>query len=316
MFALRCLGVSLSFFLLLYGAVSVAVIGGWRRVRRAGGRLPARRQADVLFVLRSLPLTAALMGTLGFVVPSFLLLEPRAVAEPVGAIPLTLGAACLALFGTGLRNAISIQRRTSRVVSEWLEGSTAAVDHNSVPLFRIRTPAPALAVAGVRVPRVLLSDAAAGLLNGRELKTALRHEMVHARRHDNLKKLLFRFSALPGMARLEAAWSEAAEMAADDEAVCNCGEALDLASALIKLSRFAPVPAGAGLMTALVQGSGSSLNARVERLVAWNDTHANEFRSAFPWYPALSLCGAIFGVVMSYGVVLTRMHELTEWLVR
>jgi Zn-dependent protease with chaperone function len=315
MFVLRCLGVSLSFFLLLYGAVSVAVIGGWRSVRRAGGRLSPRRQADVLFLLRSLPLTAAAVGTLAFAVPSFLLLEPRAVTEPVGEIPLTLGAVCLSLFGIGLWNAISIQRRTSRMVSGWLEGSTAA-DRNSVPLFRIRRSTPALAVAGVRVPRVLLSDAAAALLNGRELETALRHEMVHVRRQDNLKKLLFRFCALPGMAGLEAAWSDSAEIAADDAAVSNCGEALDLASALIKLARFAPVHADAGLMTALLERSGSSLNARVERLVAWDETHAGKSGRTFPWYAALPLCGAIFGVVVTYGVVLSAMHEVTEWLVR
>lgn len=316
MFVLRCLGVSLSFFLLLYGAVSLAVIGGWRSARRAGSGLSARRLADVLFLLRSLPLTAASVGTLGFVVPSFLLLEPRVVAEPVGEIPLTLGAVCLMLFGTGLWNAIAVQRKTSRTVSGWLEGSTAAADGYPVPLFRIRPSAPALAVAGVRVPRVLLSDAAAALLSGGELETALRHEMVHVRRRDNLRKLLFRFCALPGMAALEAAWSEMAEMAADDAAVSNRGEALDLASALIKLSRFAPVHATAGLMTALVEGSTSTLNARVERLVAWDETHAGKSKSPSPWYAALPICGAIFGVVMSYSIVLSGMHEFTEWLVR
>jgi len=68
--------------------------------------------------------------------------------------------------------------------------------------------------------------------------------MAHAHRRDNLKKLLFRFCAFPGMSRLEAAWCEAEEMAADDAAVASVGDALDLASALIKLSRLAPVASG------------------------------------------------------------------------
>ena len=36
---------------------------------------------------------------------------------------------------------------------------------------------------------------------------------------DNLKKLVFRFCPFPGMSKLESAWSQAAEMAADDAAV-------------------------------------------------------------------------------------------------
>jgi len=94
---------------------------------------------------------------------------------------------------------------------------------------------------------VLLSDAAAAVLSPQELATALQHEMAHAHRRDNLKKLLFRFCAFPGMSRLEAAWCEAEEMAADDAAVASVGDALDLASALIKLSRLAPVHPAAAL---------------------------------------------------------------------
>lgn len=315
MFALRCLGVSLAFFLLLYGVISVAVVRGWRYARRTGSRLSARRMADVLFVLRGLPFAAAGLITLAFVVPSFLLLEPRVVAEPIGAIPLTLGACCLLLFGTGLANAMAAQMKTSHTVDGWLQGATLGSAY-PVPLFRIRPSAPALTVAGLREPRVLLSDAAAAVLSAPELETALRHEIAHVRRRDNLKKLLFRVCLFPGMTTLEAAWSETVEMAADDAAVSNSSEALDLASALIKLSRFAPVYTLAALTTALVDGSGSVLNARVARLVAWEETRVTQTRRFLPWYLAPTLLGGIFCVVMTYSGVLSRMHELTEWLVR
>ena len=43
------------------------------------------------------------------------------------------------------------------------------------------------------------------------------------------------------MAKLEQAWSEAAEIAADNAAVSSLSQALDLASALIKISRITPV---------------------------------------------------------------------------
>ncbi len=315
MFALRCLGVSLAFFLLVYVALSVAVMSGWRTARRLGKRLSSPQLAAWLFSLRILPLAAAGLITLGFVVPSFLLLEPRAAAEPVGAIPLTLGACCLALFVAGMWNAVSAQVRTSRTVAGWLQGARAASGSDPVPLFRIRPSFPALTVAGWRKPRVLLSDAAAALLDKHELEGALRHEIAHVRRRDNLKKLFFRLCAFPGLAALEAGWSEAAEMAADDAAISDRGEALDLASALIKLSRFAQVQT-ATLTTGLVEDSSSALSARIGRLVSWEESRTGSARSRLPWYLASAVAGGIVSTVMMYGVALSRVHDLTEWLVR
>lgn len=315
MFALRCLGVSLAFFLMVYVVFSVTVVSGWRPVRRIGMRLPARRLATLLFILRSLPCAVAVLITLGFVVPSFLLLEPRVVAEPIGEIPLILGACCVLLFAAGTGKAFAAQMRTSRTVAGWLQGASAASGCDPVPLFRIRPSSPALTVSGWRQPRVLLSNAAAALLNQKELESALRHELAHVRRRDNLKKLVFRLCGFPGMAGLEAGWSEAAEMAADDAAVSNGGEALDLASALIKLSRFAPVHA-ATLTTGLVADSGSGLNARIARLVSWEERRVASSRSFFPWYLAPTFAACILSMAMMYGGVLSRVHELTEWLVR
>ena len=87
------------------------------------------------------------------------------------------------------------------------------------------------------------------------------------RRRDNLKKLVLRFVAFPGMSGLEQAWLEATEMSADDAAVATEAEALDLAAALIKLSRIASAEAPADLTAALVHLPGSLMNARVERLI-------------------------------------------------
>ena len=315
MFAIRCLGVSLAFFLLVYVAFSVAVMGGWRAARRLGKRLSSTQIAALLFALRILPFSAALLITLGFVLPSFLLLEPRAAAEPVGEIPLTLGAFCLALLAAGTWNAVSAQLRTSRAVAGWLEGASTALACDPAPLFRIRPASPGLTVAGWREPRVLLSDAAAALLNEQELEGALRHEIAHVRRRDNLKKLLFRLCVFPGMADLEGGWSEAAEMAADDAAVSDRGEALDLASALIKLSRLAPVHT-ATLTTGLAENSASALNARIGRLVGWEERDKPSARSLSPWYLAPVVAGGILTMVMTYGVALSRVHDVTEWLVR
>ena len=65
------------------------------------------------------------------------------------------------------------------------------------------------------------------------------------------------------MAGLENAWQEAAELAADDGAVDSICDALDLATALIKLSRLMPVRSAPAFTMALVSGSGS-VRGRVE----------------------------------------------------
>ncbi len=136
------------------------------------------------------------------------------------------------------------------------------------------------------------------------------------RRRDNLRKLILRVVAFPGMAELESAWREATEMAADDAAVSTASEALDLAAAVIKLSRLAPLEAPAELTTALVHSPAESVNARVQRLIAWRERTA----SAAPGHSLkYALCVALTAAVtmaVTYSELLVRVHTATEWLVR
>ena len=138
-----------------------------------------------------------------------------------------------------------------------------------------------MTATGIVRPQVLLSSAAEFVLNTNELQTALNHEVAHVRRRDNLKKLLLRFVAFPGMSGLETAWFEATEMAADDAAVSNAGDALDLAAAIIKLSRLGPVEPSVDLTAALVHSPASAMNARVERLITWSEKRRVPFADIF-----------------------------------
>lgn len=314
MFEVRGIGVSLAVFAILYLALSVAVSYGWRLAQRFCGRLSAERAADLLFVLRMLPLALASAVTLAYTVPSFLLLEPAAANEPMGVPLLALGIVCLWLLGAGIARAIIAQRKTSVALASWLNGARVIDSGGAVPVLQTGKDAPTLTVAGVRAPQVLISETALAVLTEQELRTALRHEIAHVRRYDNLKKLLFRFSVFPGMKRLEAAWSEASELAADDAAVSSFPDALDLAAALIKLSRFAPVQQ-ATLTTGLLHTSVGSLSLRIERLFAWNSrrTAADHHRW---WYAVPVVAATLICMVSTYGPALTGMHELTEWLVR
>jgi Zn-dependent protease with chaperone function len=318
MFAARCIGVSLAVFMLLYVSLSLAVSRGWNLIRGWFQPRSARGSADLLFVLRVLPLALSSVVTLGFTLPSFLLLEPHSTNEAVGRAPLALGFCCLILIGVGVARAWMAQLRASRALVKWLDGSMLMGSQitesgEAVPIFRTGNDAPTLTVAGVCAPKVLVSEAAVAMLSPAELRTALRHEIAHALRYDNLKKLVFRFSVFPAMAGLEHAWSEETEMAADDAAVSSFHDALDLAAALIKVSRLGTMEFPGELTMALLHSS-TALRARVQRLVAWKKERKPQTHRG--WLYAIPVAAAVVVVVATYGSVLNQMHAVTEWLVQ
>jgi Zn-dependent protease with chaperone function len=154
------------------------------------------------------------------------------------------------------------------------------------------------------------------VLNQNELQSALRHEMAHVRRRDNLKKLLLRFVVFPGMAALEVAWLQATEIAADDAAVSTASEALDLAAALIKLSRLATFPSAPDIATTLIHAPLASVNARIERLIAWNGQQQKPALALSPLYAVCVALTTVAAVAVTYHQALERIHIATEWLVR
>jgi beta-lactamase regulating signal transducer with metallopeptidase domain len=318
MFAARGIAVSLSVFVLVYCGLSLAVCCAWRKVWLWNRKYPVQRAADLLFGLRLLPLFAAVAVTATFTVPSFLLLEPRAIDEPVGGIPLALGICGLLLAAVGMANATASALRASKTIALWIRDARPVHEGGAVPVLRISRVVPALTVAGILRPTVLLSGVAEVRLTTSELRTALRHEVAHVRRRDNLKKLLLLFVAFPGMSGLETAWLEATEMAADDAAVSNAAEALDLAAAIIKLSRLgsASEAGSVDLAMALVHGAAASTNARVERLITWSDERRVMPRRISSWYALAAGLATMVAFGSTYSQLLVRVHTATEWLVR
>jgi Zn-dependent protease with chaperone function len=311
MFALRGITVSLTFFVLIYCFLSALVSVCWRWLQW----LHASEQsvADLLFALRVLPLVASIILTATFVVPSFQILEPRAIEESLGMLPLALGVAALLVIAYGSYRVITAQTRTSRIVARWLEGARPLDTDAETVTFRSRSETPPLTLVGMRRPRVLVSSSALTLLSRDELRVALQHELAHIRSCDNLKKLVFRFSPFPGLAQLEAAWSQAAELAADDAAVSSVDDAVDLAAALVKLSRLIPVESAPACTVGFVTGS---ISARVSRLLAWDNASKARKRRIPGWVAVPPLMVAALCTFLTYGPALALTHEVTEWLVR
>jgi BlaR1 peptidase M56 len=312
MFALRGIAVSLSCFVLLYCLLSALVATVWRPLKPL--HVAEQSVAGILFALRILPLLASVIVTFALVVPSFDLLEPRSMQEGMGAMPLALGVCALLLIADGCFRVIAAQTRTTRLVTRWLEGALPLkTDADSAVTFQSRRETPPITLVGVCNPRVLVSESTIALLSHDELRIALKHELEHLKSHDNLKKLIFRFCPFPGMAKLESAWSQAAELAADDAAVSNQCDAVDLAAALIKLSRLVPVEATPVCIMGFVAGS---LSQRVARLLAWEEANKARRVRIRGWYGVPFAVAVSLLVTIAYGPVLALTHEATEWLVR
>ncbi len=196
-----------------------------------------------------------------------------------------------------------------------LYGDAEVLTEAQAVTFRSRREAPPLTLIGVRKPRVLVSEATVSLLTPAELQIALKHELAHMQSCDNLKKLVFRFCPFPGMAKLESAWSQAAELSADDSAVSNLEDAVDLAAALVKLSRLVPVEAAPVCTVGFVTGS---ISARVARLLAWNEAEAGKAHQmrVRPWHVVPPALVVLSCSLPPYGPALSLTHEVTEWLVR
>lgn len=307
-FVLRAVMVSLAFFVLLYSLLSLLVVLTWHGLHLC--HLHKHIGARGLFTLRVIPFAISAAVSSFLTLPSFLLLEGRSLDEDLGTF--VLGACALLILGIGLYRVLAVERRTRRVVSACLE-SAIGLEHSAViPAIILARSITPLMLVGVRSPRILISASACKTLNDGELRAAVRHERAHSRSRDNLKKVILNCLPFPGMARLEEAWREASELAADDGAVSSHAEALDLAAALIKLARQFPCQAVPELATGLMSAIGS-VTSRVERLMAWKESSV---ASPYRWRYVTGIAFlAVFGLATKLGPALVLIHSLTERLV-
>jgi beta-lactamase regulating signal transducer with metallopeptidase domain len=321
MFAARGVVVSLAFFVMLYCALSSLVVLAWHCVNRAA-RKSSLGSASFLFALRIFSFAVSVVVAVFFAFPSFWLMESASLDEDAGTF--ILAACALLILSAGLVRLLRAQARTERAVKEWsLAGANAAgrglpgtcrSSDRGGPALSTSSGAPALILVGIRKPQVMISDRAGILLTNDELQVAVRHELGHVRSRDNLKKALISATPFPGMSRLESAWREAAELAADDAAVANRQDALDLAAALIKLSRSSSHWSEPALASGLGSSS-SAIGGRVERLLQWNKTRRRN-RRAWAWIvPVILGMGMVVVVVSNYSATLVVTHRLTELLV-
>jgi hypothetical protein len=309
MFVFRAMIVTLGFFGVFYCLLSLLVVGVWRFATLLCKR-PAVRSARLLFAFRISPLLGSTLVTLIFALPAFILLE-GGMDEDMGTV--LFGAGTVLLFAAGLFRMLTAQAGASRVVAKWLEGARALDGDAPGLTLHGRIGLPPLLLYGVSTPRVLISEEAVTVLSSDELRAAVRHEIGHVRSRDNLKKLIIYGLPFPGMTSLERSWQEAAEFAADEAAVSNSDDAIDLAAALIKLSDLVPLQDPPVFTTGLVNIR-ALVKLRVERLLAWDESSGRA--AQLRWWCLLPLVlVAVPYTVAHYGQTLLLTHRVTEWFI-
>ncbi len=313
MFYLRGVMVALGFFGVMYCLLSPLVVCIWPCICRGVHLLfrnSAIGRARLLFGLRIFPLAGSAFITLAFALPAFLRLERGVIDEDMGTVLFSI--CTLLLVAAGLFRVMAAQASASRAVAHWLKGARALDAGATGPTLQSRS-GPPLLLYGVAAPRVLASETAVSLLTPEELRVALQHEIGHMRSRDNLKKLLLHATSFPGMASLEQAWQDAAEFAADEAAVSNGDDALDLASALIKLADLAPFQDLPAFTTGLVNCS-ALVRMRVQRLLDWDELNSRTVQRRWWFFLPLFLVTASYSIA-HYSQALLFTHRFTEWFI-
>ena len=322
-FWLLCATLSLGvFFMSTMAGVLVASGAAWAisRCRRPGSFCGF---PGLLFSIRMLPFVFGAALTLGFALPSFLLLEPKRSLEAPETYLVVfagLGLASIVVFAFRCARIVSQSRKS---VKQWLEFADVIDTSRSVPVYKVQSPDSLIAVTGIFRPKVFIGQAALATLTPGELHAAIAHELAHVHSLDNLKQLFLKITRLPhflsSLSRLEAAWSGAAELLADANALRQGISPLELSSAIVKVGRLNIVPNHAWSTACHLIPPDAGSSALALRIQHLHD--AVEFPSNPRMQDRTSRWGLIWlPIAMAYFLILPAalpiVHQWMEWFVQ
>lgn len=290
--------------------------------QRARGRAQGLAAGDIFF-LRISPSIIACAVTFGVGLPAFLKFEPNSTNESVGLRLLVLALLGAILVGGMAYRAWFALRASSRMRASWHKHSTRMlVDGIDFPVYCVESRTSLLAVSGIFDPTIFIAKDIFLGLSSEELYAAIAHEVAHVSAYDNLKQLMLRITSPPrwlaGFAGLDREWGRAAEVAADQHAVAAGAPALELSSALVKVSRMhMSHEVEGGVACHLVPPTCSSaLEVRVRRLS--DMLEGREVPEAVArqreFFVGMAIALALYLAFLN--AMLPLAHELLESLVR
>ncbi len=327
MFYALAVALCLAVLFIVLAAASVLCLPVVTLFRHRAGAIAPAHSADLLFAIRMLPLALASLVTVGFVLPAFVEFEPATTGESMSLRLAALAVAgALVLIAMVVRGVL-ILRATRVAQNKWLANSELLhLSGTQFPIYRVEGRASLLAVTGFLRPRVFVAKEILETLSAEELSAALAHEMAHVRSFDNLRRLLLGITRLPQhitmVSAVDAAWTQASEVAADQAALTAGASALDLSSALVKVGRLSQPALPVGRLAAShLLPCGSSLEARVMHLQELlEEGGGNPARPAHSGRMSTRILLFVSLAVVAYAIavpaVLPMIHEILEFLVR
>jgi hypothetical protein len=305
--------ITLTAFALVAAAASLLVrLAAPAIARRLEGEAPSSRAA-IFFRLRVLPAAAAFVMAFGIALPVFFWFEPADTRETVAGTLIVTGSIGFALLARAAARGTAALRATARLRRDWLHrGRRLEGFDTPLPVYAIDEAFPAVAVIGFARPALFIADRVVRECTADEVRAMVRHECAHVSVHDNLKRLLIRACPDLPAGLLDRAWACAAEEAADAAAAAEQpGCALDLASALIRVARLAPVAPAPAIMSAFY--GGGSIESRVRRLLEDRPAAA---RAGIPRSMRRILAAALVGLLAStVALAAPAMHQAMESIV-
>ena len=304
-YTLRLADVCLASWFLLNLALELTALAVSRLAIRSAERMNATTGARLLILLRLLPSTLAIIGTLTLCLPSYLRFEQDA-SESIG-----FGCTLLALCGLAMLCASA-----ARLI--WGIRLSAAIQRD-----RLQAAAcdPIFALVGFLHPQVVVSNPIRSLLSDAQMEAALLHENAHLTARDNWKRLALLAAPRALFLRacfrnLEEHWMRLAEWAADDAAIAGePSRALALAEALVSVARISGTRPQMLVASSLVVCN-EDLERRVQRLLT--SRHADAPRSLANHFAtsaaALSAAAILLVLAQQQGALLALVHSAMESL--
>jgi Zn-dependent protease with chaperone function len=309
--------VTLAAFAVSSTVAAVCIALSWPRLASTVADLASVPRARLIFLLRVAPALVGLFAG-GMTVLAFVRHEPRSTAEIPGWILLTAAAVGAALFFSGVWRVI-VRCWSTYGFLRTVERTATPVDVPTagLPMWQLDTAFPLVALAGIWRPRLLIARCVLEQVPADELQVVLRHELAHARQHDNVARLLL--TGLPDVLTLaerrlgiERAWSEAAEDAADDLATGDDAAArVSLASALVRVAKMVGRQS-APKVPLLAFHRGESVERRVRRLV---DVAAPRSHAPSPLVRFTTVPLVVGALLLLSPTALLLVHHALEWLV-
>jgi hypothetical protein len=271
---LRLLCILTIVFGLVLASSQVALALAHRSILSRLDNTTARWRERLLYLLQIGPALFAAFIAGAICLPAYVHGETNLASENVSRLCLLVAGVVGCWFLFSLLRGLRITIRTLRFAHACRRSGPIVRNDSNIPVLTLPDPAPPLRLIGFFRPLIVVSSSFKAA-ESTAFDLALAHECSHAAHFDNWKLLTLSYlprldRRLPGGDPWSKTWQQAADWAADDDAVQgDAARSLLLAEALVTAARAATpaVSASRGYLCTALTAADAGLAVRIDRLI-------------------------------------------------